>query len=235
MKRQAGMKRIVLFLIMVFGFIKSEAQISFPKGNTIDTVIHVDVAYYETQIIFNTGKYKSSDYLYQKISDSIHPQWLVTSCFNGDCHNELEQSGKFISEFGINDTTCFIAFHVESHDINGKSKIRYKVINSKDTTDQAILSVDVTYVSTTGIKNFQAEKLQLKYYPNPASQVVHVTAKLATDFTVSIADITGKEVFQSAFANTYMASINISQLPKGIYFIRLKNGIYIYTEKLVIE
>ncbi|MGZ5244262.1 MAG: T9SS type A sorting domain-containing protein [Bacteroidia bacterium] len=229
------MKKLLIIFTLLFGFSEARAQISFPKSNVIDTVIHVDLAYYETQVIFHTGKYKSSDYLYKKISDSLDPNWFVTACFNGDCRNELEQGGKFLSEFGLNDTTCFIAFHVESHDINGKSRIRYKVINSKDSTDQAILDVTVTYISTTGFEQTAAEGLQVKCYPNPASQFVNIYTGIISDFEVSIYNLQGKILLNQQFSSTNQASINTAQLPKGMYFIQVANGRNSSTRKILID
>lgn len=228
-------KKIITVLVVFFSFAQLQAQISFPKGNVIDTVIHVDVAYDETQIIFHTGQYKSSDYLYQKIADSLDTSWLVTACFNGECRNELEPGGRFMADYGIDDTTCFIAFHVESHGNNGKSKIKYKVINSKNPADTGILDVTVTYISTTGYEENNRNWLQVKCYPNPATDQVTVSMAKADNFILKLTDVQGRVVYQKAERNSAGTTINTSQLKPGIYFLSLYNGESIYTRKLVIE
>ncbi len=226
----------ICILMLLTGACTVNAQISFPKSNVVDTIINVDVAYDETRIFFNTGKYKSSDYRYEKVSDSIHPDWLVTSCFNGECVNFLSDYGRFIADFGINDTTCFIAFHVESHDINGKSKIHYKVINTKDSADIANLYYDITYRSPTGITEFSGNNMaQFSCYPNPASGSVNIASADNKGFNVMITSLQGQTLINRNYTQTGRAAVDVSQLKSGLYIVRVQQGKAVFTHKLNIQ
>ena len=80
------MRFLLIGLISLFtGISKSNAQMHFPNGSNLNLNTNNSVLYLETRILFNTGIYKSSDYRWEKISDSIDSRWFVTSCFNGDC------------------------------------------------------------------------------------------------------------------------------------------------------
>jgi len=77
------------------------------------------------------------------------------------------------------------------------------------------------YTVVIGAKSFNADKPKLYIYPNPAENVIAVYLKnLNENTTIQIYSITGslvKEVQISEFDN----QINISDLPNGIYNIRL--------------
>lgn len=162
------MRFLLIGLISLFTRIsESNAQMHFPNGSTLNLNTNNSVLYLETRILFNTGIYKSSDYRWEKISDSIDSRWFVTSCFNGDCKNELLQSGQFIRDFGVNDTTCFLAFHVDCNEHNGKSVIKYNVFNSKNMNDYATLTFNINYTNMSSVESTDSYQ-NFKIFPNPA-------------------------------------------------------------------
>jgi subtilisin family serine protease/photosystem II stability/assembly factor-like uncharacterized protein len=78
-------------------------------------------------------------------------------------------------------------------------------------------------------------------YPNPARDNVHLNAKTAYigEIITQIYNLTGKLVFQfqeNHFGESiYSTSVNVSNLPKGMYVVRMKAGNQIFTNKLVIN
>jgi hypothetical protein len=67
-------------------------------------------------------------------------------------------------------------------------------------------------------------------YPNPAHDVVQISSKATID-TVEIFDIIGKKMME--FSDVSNNTINISNLPKGVYFVQLKSGKASITKKLI--
>lgn len=97
-------------------------------------------------------------------------------------------------------------------------------------------SATVTY-SHVGMAEVAAS-MQVQVYPNPATDrlSVIINADAASDATMSIVDVAGhvssvatRSLQQGA--NTY--SVNISELPAGIYFVQVRAGAETYTTKWV--
>ncbi|MCB9251710.1 MAG: T9SS type A sorting domain-containing protein [Flavobacteriales bacterium] len=204
---------LLLTFIMVSN--SSFAQLKFPNGNNLKLITSDNVLYLETRILFTVGKNKVEDYKWKKISDSLDTRWLVTSCFNGDCRNDLLDTGTFHSDFGLNDTTCFIAFHVESHDLNGRSKIKYKVYHKSNPSDSAILTYDITYAGLSGIDKQGFNKPIV--WPNPSSELIFLN-NLRSGSRIQIVNTEGQLVYDQISTQKDTA-INLIQHLKN-------NGVY---------
>lgn len=211
------------FWAFLFLFVpqSGHSQISLPQGNTLNLVTSSDYIYLETRILFTTGKYKSEDYCWNKISDSLDTRWTVSSCFNGDCKNDLLQMGCFIKDYGLNDSTCFIAFHVGSNLYEGKSVIKYSVYNKNVLTDNAELIFNITYRNTTGI-DLNGTQEVLSVFPNPAAGKLEIkTAQPLSQVNLSISNQMGQVVSETQFDSFHQEAIDINLYPSGIYQIHL--------------
>lgn len=88
-----------------------------------------------------------------------------------------------------------------------------------DNAGYYIDDVSVTLDTTTNIN--EAEHVQFKIYPNPASDIITIQTEQAQEKTVlQLTDITGRVVFSSLLRNT-KTSIDVSALPEGIYFYNI--------------
>lgn len=207
-----------LFLLLAH---TGHSQIGLPQGNTLNLTTSSDYVYLETRILFTTGKYKSEDYCWNKISDSLDTRWTVSSCFNGDCKNDLLQMGCFIKDYGLNDSTCFIAFHVGSNLYEGKSVIKYSVYNKNVLTDNAELIFNITYSKTAGIKLNSSQDL-LSVFPNPTADKLGIkTAQPLSQVYLSITNQMGHIVSETQFETFHQEAIDINVYPSGIYQINL--------------
>ncbi|MFT3795669.1 T9SS type A sorting domain-containing protein [Flavobacterium sp.] len=70
-------------------------------------------------------------------------------------------------------------------------------------------------------------------YPNPAKNTVHIKANSAIQ-TVTLFDVQGR-ILQTAIANAPATTLDISDKPKGIYFIKISTETGSAVEKLVKE
>ena len=213
-----SIKRFVMFPFILSIWASALAQISFPKGNVLNLNTNNDFLYEETRIFFNTGIYKSDDYRWEKVSDSLDKRWFVTACFNGECRNELEQSGTFYKDFGFNDTTCFIAFHVETYEYTGTSVIKYNVYNKKNPSDSAILIFNISYTKLVGLDNAVTNAMAI--YPNPVSSTFTLQSSFDLyDAEIKIFSLLGETVIDQKINN---ATFDITELNSGIYFIQIE-------------
>jgi uncharacterized repeat protein (TIGR01451 family) len=72
----------------------------------------------------------------------------------------------------------------------------------------------------------------LEYYPNPTTSTVNFSMKNAVINNIEITDILGKTLLVKAVQNTN-ASVDLSGLKKGVYFVKLSSGSQEKTVKLI--
>jgi len=77
-------------------------------------------------------------------------------------------------------------------------------------------------------------------YPNPSNgkYSVELNNVLKGNVKISVVDLQGKEVYQenlNNFNGYQKFSVDISQLPKGIYFMKLSNGENAATKRLILQ
>lgn len=146
------MKNILTLLLgLSFGLSIHAQSMYFPKGNTLNLSVYKDVLYTETDIRFHTRNSVSTDYSWLVIFDSIDARWELSMCANGDCKVAIPFSGNFIKDFGDNDTTVFMRFHVNTNLYNGSSRIGVKAYNRNNPEVADTLWFNVTYTNTTGM------------------------------------------------------------------------------------
>ncbi len=98
-------------------------------------------------------------------------------------------------------------------------KINMKDSNSAFVDNQFIKKFDikVKYESNTSVEDYQDEEISV--YPSPANDQIHISSNQVID-NLTIYNTFGKEIINEIVKNS-KATINISSLPAGFYFIRL--------------
>ncbi len=81
--------------------------------------------------------------------------------------------------------------------------------------------INVIQSITTGIEDVSQGRITI--YPNPAHDFLNIDIP-ANEIMVTVSDINGRR-FRSETLSGTLKSINISNLPKGIYFIEIADGI----------
>lgn len=122
------------------------------------------------------------------------------------------------------------------------------------TTAQASIMVDANKMNVSGI-NFERSiknktitykpasvatisgETMFSIYPNPASDVVNILWADATekDATISITDISGKQVVNTTVKTNGVTTIDVSQLQTGFYMMKVTNGNNSHTQKLILQ
>lgn len=72
-------------------------------------------------------------------------------------------------------------------------------------------------------------------YPNPTSDILNIEQNTVNEMSISIVDLSGKEVFYENKINKKTTNIDVSQLNSGIYFIILNSVDNIETKKIIIK
>ena len=101
--------------------------------------------------------------------------------------------------------------------------------------DYTINIVEPSGGSGVGIEDEVAAALAI--YPNPSTGEFFIDAtQLGLDnFSVQVFDIQGSLLHQDRFNTDSVKSLNLSQLAKGVYNIRLISGDYVVVRRIVIQ
>jgi len=77
----------------------------------------------------------------------------------------------------------------------------------------------------------------ISVYPNPSSGVVNIsTYNLdANSMNVVVCDITGKVVANTQFTNLEHNTIDLSNQPTGVYFVKMQLDNTVVTRKVVVK
>ena len=100
--------------------------------------------------------------------------------------------------------------------------------------------VALVFTASFGLQGQQVEKenVGFRLYPNPATNFVSIEYKGTQDFSISIVNIIGIEVYKSSILHSYEAQQYIGltnlNLENGIYLVKIiQNDKSVITQKLV--
>ena len=83
-----------------------------------------------------------------------------------------------------------------------------------------------------------AEKISTLVYPNPNSDYLFlfINPIASNNFTATLTDAQGRVVLiKESIQPTISYSFDLTQLPKGMYLLRLKNDSKEYTKKVIVK
>lgn len=177
------------------------------------------------------------------------------------CHSELLPWG-FVYPLGPiyakvkyldNGRGCGIGFyHINSH-------FQYKVLITDDghswyNANRGINGMDLYAVDGTGDSTFYIaggggkvfksttmptkvmdldSNLMVRIYPNPAQDQITIESDQYQIQEISIADITGREVFRRSAINNSYITIDLHDWDAGMYFVTLVTGRGLFSQKII--
>ena len=137
--------------------------------------------------------------------------------------------------------TQVLLSQVQKIDFSGTNMVLHK-------TDATILTWAITDVQkyyyglpTSATQEIQAEVLNLVIYPNPSNGNFSINYKIekASKVEITLIDISGKLIkvllSEQQLQGTYNLQFQNTNLQKGLYFIRLKNGTNLTTTKIILN
>ena len=110
-------------------------------------------------------------------------------------------------------------------------------IETTDTTTMVVIESD-----TTGSSVIMMEQVSgLKVYPNPAHNLATIVYSLEKDAQLqfAIVDMTGRIVMQKEMEKQFSGfnsfNIDLTELKKGVYFVKLNSATFTKTTKLIVR
>ena len=97
-----------------------------------------------------------------------------------------------------------------------------------------------SYITLSGGKIAQENLFEIEVYPNPTRGLVNIAFDkiIEQNVTISLVDAFGKEVYRNKFNIGFEISIidfDISNYPKGVYFLQMVSDDIIKTERIVLH
>ena len=81
-----------------------------------------------------------------------------------------------------------------------------------------------------------ANTLNFNVYPNPATTHATIAVEGAGKGTqIVLLDVCGKELYRTDAENDGNYTVNVSALPKGVYFVSVRNNNAATTTKLIVK
>jgi len=141
-------------------------------------------------------------------------------------------------------TTLTKSFTVPATATLGNTRMRVvmsntsKIVNcgtfSYGEVEDYTVNISTTAKTNSTDENFEAESLltNVQIYPNPANNLINVVLTNYENSEIIIYNTLGIKVLKEELS-TSNQEINIENLPTGLYLIKIKNGNYIISEKLI--
>lgn len=213
--------RLYILSVLIMTSSMVSGQLSFPNGTVLNLNTTADYMYNETGIYFHTGKNKITDYQWTKVlADSLDPRWDLEACMNGDCKIGLPVQGVFIADFGLNDTTGFIKFHVTTSGFSGASTLSYIVSHKVNATDKATLQFYIHYTNAMAVNDADALP-SFEVYPNPVSDYLRIKNRGGKTGKVMIVQADGKVILTIALTGDLLQEMDLRTLSSGMYFLEV--------------
>ncbi len=95
---------------------------------------------------------------------------------------------------------------------------------------------DVSVTLPSGVELFLGEENNIEVFPNPSNGVFSLRKINNSDSeSIEIFNLLGEKIYSAKTCNKEMNDIDISNSPKGIYFVKLSVGEKVYTKKIILQ
>lgn len=103
-----------------------------------------------------------------------------------------------------------------------------------DTVKQYITPILYDWIcQTTSSNEISEEKSNFSIYPNPANDFLNINALNNSDYTISIINNMGVEIYKKQISETGLQTIDIKSLHRGIYFVKTQNNTHHSVNKII--
>ncbi|MBA3663722.1 MAG: T9SS type A sorting domain-containing protein [Bacteroidetes bacterium] len=94
-----------------------------------------------------------------------------------------------------------------------------------------ILSCRMELAEVVGLATQASILNKANVYPNPCSNKLYIQCESGSKVTIHIYDLSGTLVLTSVD----QTEVNLALLPKGIYFVKIHNGLYSSSQKIIVN
>lgn len=211
------MSNLKILLLVVVAVIAATA-ISFAQSYTLspnDTVV-VNGVFEDLQTLSILQVNTTSDTLYlkwEKVSESVPPNWDVSICDNSICNTSLVDSGTmnpvYPGDYGL------LLIHCTPHLNYGTATIRYAVWEVTNPSSKDTLTFIIN-ANPTGIETINAIEPSLWFTQNK----IHLKNNSENFSSLCLVNLNGKEIFKTTINNK--TEFDLPPFPLSLYIIQLR-------------
>jgi len=174
------------------------------------------------------------------VGSAVSIQWAVISstlpnelmstigiCDNSDCYGAAQvwPTSYRTSTYDADSTSPFdVAFDMSATPVGGPYVLRIRLRTSGGGGTDTVQTYILNRTPSTSVNNVKSAA-DVTLYPNPATSSLNVLFDAASDIkSIAVYNIIGKQVSLFRPTDNAGASLNIENIPSGIYFVRLMNS-----------
>lgn len=225
------MKFIFTFLIILAPLLNIAQEYTIYPSSSVNINLALD-NYDGTQISFKNNTPLDLLLEWELLENNLNNQWDYSLCDYGSCYAGIPAGGS-MKPIAAGDSG-FLKMNLTPLFYEGSGYVKFIVYAVGSTNAPDTITFNYETLSTSLNKNF-SKSSNINIFPNPASEVIHID-NIKEASTVQLSGITGKIIYQANAFSNRKATIPISHLTRGLYFITFKeaNGKTV-TRKVVIE
>lgn len=235
------MKKIFTLLVLMSALVVNAQTIRvLHDGNTLndcDTVfVPVDENGDQVDAFFGYQNMSNNEIVFQVRKEIISiPQdgdmmFCIDDCYTGNLSQpHTMAAGQIV---GADDHVN--AFHAIYSGSSETALVKYTFFLTNDENDK--ISFFIAYGTGSSIRPADMTKI-LNAYPNPAVRMVNIEyAAPASNASLVIKNLTGREVYRTAVSQTGKKQVDISQFNPGVYLYGVEvGGKMLCTKKLLVK
>jgi len=97
-------------------------------------------------------------------------------------------------------------------------------------TDNGISVINYLNLNSSGLASFEN---MVNFYPNPSSGHIEFISKNNEAYQLTIQNMSGQVLLEKVFSGN--SALNLSDFNKGVYVVKIENGISSFTKKLILK
>ncbi len=234
------MKKIFTLLLVMSALIVNAQSIKVlyndaPMSENDTVFVAVDGHADQTDVFFGYQNLTNSAIEFKVRKEVVFKEEDADMMFClGDCYTgNLSQPQTMEANQSVSASDA-MAFHTIYSGSTEPALVKYTFFLTNNESDH--ISFYIAYATGSDVK--PADMVQaLRAYPNPTTRVVNIEyAAPATNASLVIKNLTGREVYRTAVSMTGKKQIDVTQFNAGVYFYGVEvDGKMICTKKLLVK
>ncbi|MFT6849266.1 MAG: choice-of-anchor B domain-containing protein [Sphingobacteriales bacterium] len=170
---------------------------------------------------------------------SVPGDTMITFVTNGSDSVRLATVAKVNGNNNANNTWKYIEIALTGKiDLTSTMKVGFEISDYANKRNFVEAGIDKVTVMPQGVVNSQAsvfDNIEMNIYPNPVSgnQVIISIPDFESVTSLEVISIDGKVRYSQIHGVNNMNTINLSEYPSGIYFVKIKTDKGVQTQKFI--
>ncbi len=224
------MKILLLIVFVTSSLFVSAQNFVYTPSQHVDGTIEGKLNEY--LIGLRTPTAEEITYKWERVSNTFPADWDYSICDHNHCYIGLPASGEMHS-ISLTDaeagTNGYFKVTMLETPTDAKGVITIYVYDSKDKSR----GDTVTFTVRKGVSGIETTvSADFKIYPNPTASEINVYTVAAAK--LRIVDLQGKGVMNSDFQTAGLHTINVDNLPNGIYILKLNEQGVIRNSRFIV-